>query len=83
MKINYTKSAVADLISLPRDIQQRIVRKMRFYAEVENQIRFAERLTNFKDAQFRFRVGDYRISFDVIDNTIFILNIKHRKDIYK
>ena len=83
MKINYTKSAIVDLVSLPEKVQKRIAQKMRFYAQIQNPIRFAERLTDFKDAEFRFRVGEYRILFDVVGNFIFILKIKHRKDIYK
>ena len=83
MKINYTKSAIADLVSLPKEVQKRIAQKMRFYAEAENPIKFAERLTDFKDADFRFRIGEYRVLFDVINNSIFILKIKNRKDSYK
>ena len=56
MKINYTKSAIADLVSLPNEVQKRIAQKMRFYEQVQNPIRFAERLTNFKDADYRFRI---------------------------
>ena len=83
MKINYTKSAIADLISLPKEVQRRIAQKMRFYAEAQNSVRFAEHLTDFKDAEFRFRIGEYRILFDVINNSIFILKIKNRKDSYR
>ena len=83
MKINYTKSAIVDLVSLPNEVQKRIAKKMKFYAQAENPIRFAEHLTDFKDAEFRFRIREYRILFDVIDNSIFILKIKHRKDSYK
>jgi mRNA interferase RelE/StbE len=83
MKINYTKSAIADLVSLPKEVQKRIAQKMKFYAKAQNPIRFAERLTDFKDAEFRFRIGEYRILFDVVGNSIFVLKIKHRKDIYK
>ena len=83
MQINYTKSAIIDLQSLPRDIQKRIAQKMKFYVGVNNPLRFAERLTDHKDADFRFRIGDYRIKFDVIDNNIFVLRIKHRKDSYR
>ncbi|TRZ52503.1 hypothetical protein D4R99_02615, partial [bacterium] len=82
MKINYTKSAIADLVSLPKEAQKRVAQKMRFYAQVQNPIRFAERLTDFKDVNFRFRIGEYRILFDVVGNFIFVLKIKHRKDIY-
>ena len=56
---------------------------MRFYAEAQNPVRFAEHLTDFKDAEFRFRIGEYRILFDVINNSIFILKIKNRKDSYR
>ena len=83
MKINYTKTAISDLVSLPRELQKRIARKMRFYAETENPLRFAEKLTNYKDADFRFRIGEYRIMFDVVNNSIFILSIRHRKEAYR
>ena len=66
MQINYTKSAIIDLQSLPRDIQKRIAQKMKFYADAVNPLRFAQRLTDYKDANFRFRIGEYRIKFDVI-----------------
>ena len=83
MQINYTKSAIIDLQSLPRDIQKRIAHKMKFYAGLTDPLRFAERLKDHKDADFRFRIGDYRVKFDVFDNEIFVLKIKHRKDVYK
>lgn len=83
MQINYSKSAIIDLQLLPRDIQKRIAQKMKFYAGVENPLRFSEHLTDHKDAQFRFRIGEYRLKFDVVDNIIFILKIKHRKDVYR
>ena len=83
MWINYTKSAIIDLQSLPRDIQKRIAQKMKFYAGVANPLRFAERLTDHKDADFRFRIGEYRVKFDVINDKIFVLKIKHRKDVYR
>jgi mRNA interferase RelE/StbE len=83
MKINYTRSAISDLGILPEEIQRRIAKKMKFYADLDEPLKFAERLTDFRDAEFRFRIGEYRILFDVVDNSIFILKIKHRKDIYK
>ena len=32
---------------------------------------------------FRLRVGDYRVIFEVESNTIFILKVGHRKNIYE
>jgi len=83
MKINYTYSAISDLNILPKDIQKRIAKKMKFYSKLDKPLKFAEHLTDFRDAEFRFRIGEYRILFDVVGNLIFILKIKHRKDIYK
>ena len=83
MKINYTYSAISDLNLLPKDIQKRIAKKMKFFGNLNEPLKFAEHLTDFRDAEFRFRIGEYRILFDVIENAIFVLKIKHRKDIYK
>lgn len=33
--------------------------------------------------QWRFRVGDYRIRYDIIEETVFILRIGHRRDVYR
>lgn len=41
-----------------------------------------KRLTNFEPA-YRLRVGDYRILFDVVDDTIMIGRILHRQESYK
>ena len=67
MEIHYTK---------------RIAYKMRFYAVQENPLRFAEKLTEPREGEFRFRVGDYRIIFDVVSNKIFVLKIKKRDEAY-
>ena len=32
---------------------------------------------------FRLRVGDYRVILDIKENTLFIIEISHRKNIYK
>ena len=50
---------------------------------VPNPLQFAERLTNFDFGEYRFRIGDYRVSFDIENNTVKILKIGHRKDVYK
>ena len=55
---------------------------MRFYGSQENPLRFAEYLTDPREGEFRFRIGDWRLSFDVKNNKIFILRIKHRSKAY-
>lgn len=40
-----------------------------------------KRLTNFEPA-YRLRVGDYRVLFDVVENTIFNGRVLHRQESY-
>ena len=82
MKIFYTERATQDLASLPRSIQKRIAKKMRFYALQDSPLKFAKRLTDPRDGEFSFRVGGYRITFDVVHNTIFVLKIGKRDKVY-
>jgi len=82
MKIFYTQKAAKQLKDSPRLIQKRIVEKMRFYAVQDNPLKFAERLTDYREGEFRFRVGDYRVIFDVKANTIYILKIRKRDKAY-
>ena len=82
MEIHYTRKAVQHFEGLPKVIQKRIAEKMRFYALQENSLRFAERLVEPREGDYRFRVGDYRIIFDVVDNKIYVLAIKKRDEAY-
>ena len=39
--------------------------------------------TDKKLGEYRFRIGDYRVIFDTVKESIIILSIGHRKDIYQ
>lgn len=82
MKIFYTRKAAKQLENLPRFVQKRIIEKMRFYANSENPLRFAKRLIDYREGEFRFRIGDYRLIFDIKDDVVYILKIDKRDKIY-
>lgn len=82
MDIFYTDKAAAQLKNLPRLIQKRIVQKMRFYANQKNPLKFAKSLVDNREGEFRFRIGKYRLIFDVQDNAIYVLKIAKRDKIY-
>lgn len=75
--------AYKDLQKLPKEIQKRIVKKLDYFISVENPLVFADSLVNFEIGQYRFRIGDYRIIFDIDDEKIIILTLGHRREIYK
>lgn len=53
--------------------------------DCENPRLYGKELTANKNGQWRYRVGNYRINADIQDDKILILvlEIGHRKDIYK
>ena len=84
---HYTAKALKDLQSLEKDTAQRIVEKVKVYSEDDNFLSRAKVLTGSLSGMYRYRVGDYRVLFEVeasgVVIILMILNIKHRKDVYK
>ena len=72
-----------DLDKLPSDVRRRILEKLKFFVNSSDPLFFAERLTNNELGMYRFRVGDYRIIFDVDGRKITVVAVGHRKEIYR
>lgn len=83
MKIIFTNSAFRQFRKLNRDLQKRIDEKLRFYLSRPSPLQFAQAIKDSRFGSWRFRIGDYRILFDVENETIIILKVEHRKEIYK
>lgn len=77
----YTKRAVGDIERLDSQVRKRIGKTLLRYKE--DPFKYAERLTDSNLGTYRFRIGDYRIIFDVEDSDIVVLRVGHRKEIYK
>jgi mRNA-degrading endonuclease RelE of RelBE toxin-antitoxin system len=60
---------------------RRISIKMRFYAAQPDPLKFAEPLTGSNE--YRFRVGDYRVIFEVINDALWVTAIKRRDEAYR
>lgn len=79
-EIEIRKRAEKDLASIPKPNAQRIADAI--YA-LENGLKGdIKKLTNFSP-EYRLRVGDWRILFEVSKNTIIIYRIRHRKEAYR
>jgi mRNA interferase RelE/StbE len=50
---------------------------------LENPRLFAVKLIDKMLGQYRYRVGDYRVIFDIEGDHIIILRIGHRREIYR
>jgi len=81
--LEFSPTALKELKKLPKNIQKQIITKLEYFLSANNPLLFASRLINFELGQYRFRVGDYRVIFDVTEEKIIVLSLGHRKDIYR
>lgn len=80
-RLVYTQKAVRDIDGLDAGVKKRIgTTLLRFK---DNPLQYAERLTDPELGGYRFRIGDYRVIFDIEGNDIVVLRASHRKEIYK
>ncbi len=77
----YSKSAFEDVKKLDIIIKKRIKKKIENYSQ--NPLLHAKKLMSTTIGTYRWRIGNYRIVFDINGNKIIILRIGHRKEIYK
>lgn len=80
MQIEIRKSAFKDLEKIDKKERVRIleaIEKLKDFPDVSN----IKKLKNFNPTH-RLRVGNYRVLFDVEENSIIIGRILHRKDAY-
>jgi len=82
-QVEFSKTALKDLKKLSPDIRKLIISKIEYFIASPNPLNFASHLINYDIGQYRFRVGDYRIIFEIESETIFILTIGHRREIYR
>ena len=80
-KITYKKSVAKDLKRIDNQHAKRILDKID-----ENLVEVPERfpaLAGSFAGLRKFRVGDYRVIFAIMDDDVLILRVQHRKDIYR
>ncbi len=82
----WSERALDDLRRLQPPFADRITRKIDWYCEQRAPLSFAKSLGGKFDDVYRFRVGDYRILFEMRDGRVtvlMILRIKHRREVYR
>lgn len=80
-KISFKKSVAKDLKRLSPDAVDRILTKL-----VDELPQKAEHLPGLQGQYAglkKYRIGEYRVIFSILDNSILILKIQHRKDVYR
>lgn len=80
-KIAFKKSVSRDLKKIDREQVEKILLKIDQELLTEAG-QYPELKGSFSGLR-KCRIGDYRIIFTIINDTVLILRIKHRKDVYK
>ncbi len=78
--IIWDKKAIKELEKLPPLVSKRIVMNVK---ELKEKF-YLKDIKKLKGSmEYRMRVGDYRVIFSLNGNTIWIVKVGHRKEIYK
>ena len=80
-RLVYTQRAERDIKKLESKIKDRIGKTLLRYSE--DPLGFAEKLSDSILGEYRFRIGDYRVIFDIEGKEIVVLRVGHRREIYK
>ncbi len=77
----YTRRAIKDIQRLEEKTRKRIGKSLLRYSE--DPLSYAEKLTDSKLGNYRFRIGDYRVIFDLEETDIAVLRVGIRKESYR
>ncbi|MEI7741473.1 MAG: type II toxin-antitoxin system RelE/ParE family toxin [bacterium] len=82
----WSEHALGDLRRLDLKLANRITIKVDWFCEQTKPLAFAKSLGGKFDDVYRFRVGDYRILFEIINGKVsllMVLRVKHRREAYE
>ncbi|PIR59695.1 MAG: type II toxin-antitoxin system RelE/ParE family toxin [Candidatus Pacebacteria bacterium CG10_big_fil_rev_8_21_14_0_10_45_6] len=81
-KLIFTKSARKDIEKLDSVTKKRLLNKFKTFAQ--NPLEYAKKLVNHRIGTYRWRVGNYRVIFDLddVENIAIVLRVRHRKNVY-
>jgi mRNA interferase RelE/StbE len=82
-EVDFTTSAAKELRKLERSLQKRIIKKIEALAE-NPRPSGSKRLVG-SDYDYRIRIGDYRVVYEVHDGKLIVLivRVRHRKEVYQ
>lgn len=80
-KISFKKSVARDLKKIGKDQADKILRKIE--EELPEKAESFPVLTGKFSGLRKFRVGDYRVIYSIINDTALILRISHRREAYR
>jgi mRNA interferase RelE/StbE len=84
MQIEIKDSFIKDLKAIPKEVKVKIAVLIQTMEQSENisSLTSVKKLKGYENF-YRIRVGDYRLGFAILDDTIVLVRFLHRKEIYR
>ena len=80
-KITFKRSVAKDLKKIDPSKADQILKKIT--SELSKKAEKSPELKGQFAGLRKYRIGSYRVVYVIIDDSVLILRIKHRKDVYK
>lgn len=84
MEFEFSDEAKRDLRRLDKSIVRRIITRVTWFGEHFDSVPHLQ-LQGQWASYFKLRVGDYRVVYEIFEaeSIIFIVRIRHRRDVYR
>ncbi len=79
--LEWSESSLEDIAALDKSLARRIQRAVERFAETETGN--IKRLQGIDPAEYRLRIGDWRVRFVLNGGTLLVLRVLNRKDAYR
>ncbi len=83
MQIQITATALKDIKKLDSVTAKRLRKKLIAIQHSPDPLATAKKLTSPFDGQFRYRIGDFRVVCELAQQTLYILRVQHRREVYR
>lgn len=78
--LRFKPRSVKDLKKLPTELRRRLIEKVE--EMTDDLVGDVKQLANFTP-EYRLRVGDYRVLFEIEGNIIVVYGVRHRREAYR
>ncbi len=82
-RIVITKKAKRDIEVLENIVGKRLGKKLLQVSKLSDIRPVVRQLVDSRIGEYRLRIGDYRVLFDLEGKDMVILRVQHRKDVYR
>lgn len=80
-RLTYTNRAARDISHLSPRVKRRLKEALERYST--DPLHYGRKMVDASLGTYRFRIGDYRVIFDIEGDEIVVLRVGHRREIYR